>query len=132
MAMPTATISLTIQRPADNVYEFVRDATTFPRYTSLFKAVRPAGPDEWIADTDQGEMSLRFAPQNSFRVLDHHVELRPGVRVLNQMRVLLNGDGAEVLFTVFQRPEMSDAEFVEDRQAVEADLQRLKVLLENG
>jgi hypothetical protein len=128
----TTTISVTIERPADEVYEFVRDATTFPRYTTLFKAVRPAGPDEWIADTDQGEMPLRFAPQNSFRVLDHHVQVRPDVEVLNHMRVLPNSDGAEVLFTLFQRTGMSDAEFAEDRQAVQTDLQRLKSLLENA
>jgi hypothetical protein len=126
------TISVTIERPADEVYEFVRDATTFPQYTTLFKAVRPAGPDEWIADTDQGEMPLRFAPQNSFRVLDHHVQLRPDVEVLNHMRVLPNADGAEVLFTVFQRPGMSDAEFAEDWQAVQTDLQKLKSVLEKG
>jgi hypothetical protein len=130
--MQTRTISVTIERPADQVYEFVRDATTFPRYTTLFKAVRAAGPDSWVADTDQGEMALRFAPQNSFRVLDHHVQLRPDLEVLNHMRVLPNADGAEVLFTVFKRPGMSDTEFEEDRKAVEADLQKLKSVLENG
>jgi hypothetical protein len=130
--MQTTTINVTIERPADDVYEFVRDATTFPRYTTLFKAVRPAGPDHWIADTDQGEMALRFVPPNSFRVLDHHVRLRPDLEVLNHMRVLPNADGAEVLFTVFQRPGMSDAEFAEDRQAVETDLHKLKSVLENA
>jgi hypothetical protein len=130
--MQTRTISVTIERPADQVYEFVRDATTFPRYTSLFKAVRPAGPDNWIADTDQGQMPLRFAPQNGFRVLDHHVQLRPDLEVLNHMRVLPNADGAEVLFTVFQRPGMSDTEFEEDREAVETDLYKLKSVLESG
>jgi hypothetical protein len=132
LSMQTTTINVTIERPADHVYEFVRDATTFPRYTTLFKAVSPAGPDNWIAVTDQGEMALRFAPQNSFRVLDHHVRLRPDLEVLNHMRVLPNGDGAEVIFTLFHRPEMSDAEFAEDRQAVEKDLQKLKSVLENG
>jgi hypothetical protein len=128
--MQTTTISVTIERPADEVYEFVREATNFPKYTTLFKAVRPAGPDNWIADTEQGEMPLRFAPQNSFRVLDHHVRLRPDLEVLNHMRVLPNADGTEVLFTLFQRPGMSDAEFAEDRQAVHTDLQKLKSVLE--
>jgi hypothetical protein len=132
LTMQAATISVTIERPADQVYEFVRDATTFSRYTTLFKAVRPAGPDNWIADTDQGEMALRFAPQNSFRVLDHHVRLRPDLEVLNHMRVLPNADGAEVLFTVFQRPGMTDSEFEEDRKAVETDLYKLKSVLESG
>jgi hypothetical protein len=132
LTMQTTTISVTIERPADEVYEFVREASNFPKYTTLFKAVRAAGSDSWIADTDQGEMALRFAPQNSFRVLDHHVQLKPDLEVLNHMRVLPNADGAEVLFTVFQRPGMSDTEFEEDGKAVETDLHKLKSVLENG
>jgi hypothetical protein len=132
LTMQTTTIGVTIERPADQVYEFVRDATTLPRYTTLFRAVRPAGPDKWIADTDQGEMALRFVPQNSFRVLDHHVRLRPDLEVLNHMRVLPNGHGAEVIFTLFHRPEMSDTEFEEDRKSVETDLHKLKSVLEKG
>jgi hypothetical protein len=132
LSMQTTTISVTIERPPDEVYKFVREATNFPRYTTLFKAVKPAGPDNWIADTDQGEMALRFAPQNSFRILDHHVQLRPDLEVLNHMRVLPNADGAEVLFTLFQRPGMSDAEFAEDHRAVQTDLRKLKSILESG
>jgi len=46
------------------------------------------------------------------------------------MRVFANGEGSEVLFTVYQRPGMSDEAFAEDTKAVRKDLDALKSLLE--
>ncbi len=46
------------------------------------------------------------------------------------MRVVPNGEGAELLFTVFQRPGRSDAQFYEDASLVHRDLHTLKQILE--
>jgi len=46
------------------------------------------------------------------------------------MRVIANGDGAEVLFTLFQSPGVADDQFRRDVELVESDLQTLKGLLE--
>jgi hypothetical protein len=46
------------------------------------------------------------------------------------MRVVTNGTGSEVLFTMFQLPGMSDHQFAEDVAMVARDLQSLKVVLE--
>jgi hypothetical protein len=46
------------------------------------------------------------------------------------MRVFPNGDGAEVLLTIFRRPGTSDEKFGEDTQWVRRDLEALKALLE--
>jgi hypothetical protein len=48
------------------------------------------------------------------------------------MRVLANGDGAEVVFSLFQRPGMSDEEFARDADWVARDLQILKACLEGA
>lgn len=53
-----------------------------------------------------------------------------GTTVCNPMRVFANGEGSEVLFTVYQRPGMSDEAFAEDTKAVRKDLDALKSLLE--
>ncbi|HMN30099.1 MAG TPA: hypothetical protein PKE45_18245 [Caldilineaceae bacterium] len=53
-----------------------------------------------------------------------------GVTVYNPMRVFPNGDGSEVVFTVYRRPGMSGQQFAEDAQAVASDLHQLKRLLE--
>jgi hypothetical protein len=74
---------------------------------------------------------VKFAPRNRFGVMDHDVTLDSGVTVHNPMRVVPNGEGSEFMFTLIRRPGVSDAEFAEDRAAVERDLQRLKELLES-
>jgi hypothetical protein len=46
------------------------------------------------------------------------------------MRVFANGDGAEVLLTVFRQPGTSEEKFAEDTQWVRRDLEALKEVLE--
>ena len=47
------------------------------------------------------------------------------------MRVLPNGGGSEFLFSLFRRPEMSDAQYSVAKAAVENDLKTLKQVLED-
>ena len=47
-------------------------------------------------------------------------------------RVLPNGDGSEVLITVFQQPEMTEAQYQQDLGLVKRDLERLKRVLEGA
>jgi hypothetical protein len=47
------------------------------------------------------------------------------------MRVVANGSGSEVLFTLFQLPGMSEEAFVADAGMVERDLRGLKSRLES-
>ena len=42
------------------------------------------------------------------------------------MRVFQNHNGSELLFTVYQLPDMSDEKFLEDSKLVEKDLKKLK------
>jgi hypothetical protein len=62
--------------------------------------------------------------------MDHAVTVASGETIVNPMRVVPNGTGSEVLFTVFQRPGMSDAQFYEDAALVQRDLETLKRVLE--
>jgi hypothetical protein len=64
-------------------------------------------------------------------VLVHHdVLLDSGATSHNPMRVVPNGDGSEVVFTLLRLPGTSDDQFVADAGAVERDLRQLKILLE--
>ncbi|MEX1028142.1 MAG: hypothetical protein WD049_09085 [Candidatus Paceibacterota bacterium] len=74
-------------------------------------------------ETPTGSVGIPFVPANDFGVLDHVVTLPDGQSVLK--RVVTNGDGSEVMFTLFQHPEMSD-EFARDAGMVEADLRTLR------
>lgn len=75
-------------------------------------------------------MRIRFLPATEFGVLDQLVTLPEGQSILNPMRVVANGEGSEVMFTLFQLPEMSDEQFAKDSQMVEVDLRTLKSVME--
>lgn len=125
----TKTLSIGIACPPSRVYEFVSNATNLPLWASgLCKAVQPAG-DYWLLDTPAGMVKFRFAPSNSFGVLDHFVDTPDG-EVYVPMRVIPNTRGSELLFTLFQSPTMPDGVFAADVLLVEQDLARLKSLLE--
>ena len=84
----------------------------------------------WIAQTPQGPVTVRFIERNDYGVLDHYVTTEDGTEIYNPMRVVANGRGSELSFTLFRRPEMSDAQFEQDAAWVERDLGQLKALLE--
>jgi len=46
------------------------------------------------------------------------------------MRVVANGQGSEVLFTLFRHPPMTEAGFDHDAKVVLADLEKLKAVIE--
>ena len=124
-------VSISIARPPREVYEFASDPRNLPRWAAGLarSEVRPDG-DGWVADAPFGKVRVRFAPRNPYGVMDHDVTLESGVTVHNPMRVVPNGEGSEFVFTLIRQPGTSDAELAKDRAAVEADLQRLKRLLE--
>jgi carbon monoxide dehydrogenase subunit G len=124
-------ISIYIARPPAEVYEFASDPRNLPQWAAGLarSEVRKDG-DEWTADAPFGKVRVRFAPRNSFGIMDHDVTLASGVTVHNPMRVVPNGDGSEFMFTLIRRPGMSDAQLAEDKAAVEKDLKTLKALLE--
>lgn len=48
------------------------------------------------------------------------------------MRVIPNGGGSELRFTVFRRPELTHEMFNEDAETVQSNLAALKKLLETN
>ena len=81
-------------------------------------------------ETSTGWVGICFVPYNEFGILDHIVQLPDGKSILNPMRVVANGDGCEVMFTLFQLPEMDDEQFARDAEMVKADLKTLKAVME--
>jgi Polyketide cyclase / dehydrase and lipid transport len=128
--MRSRTLSVSIDCPPDRVYDFVSNPENIPRWATAFaRSIKRAGA-EWIVETTDGPMEIRFVRWNEFGVLDHTVKLASGVEILNPMRVVSNGTGSEVLFTLFQPRDMSDQKWTEDAGMVERDLRTLKSLLE--
>lgn len=127
---PCRILTIAIERDARDVYAFASQPGNLPRWAAgLGSGVTRAGED-WHVETPQGRLRLRFAPPNDYGVLDHTVTLPEGTEVDVPVRVVPNASGAEVMFTLFRQPGMSDADFERDAEAVKADLATLKRLLE--
>jgi hypothetical protein len=119
-----------INRPFDKVYEFLADPANWNQWAfGLGKNIRRSA-DGWIADADGGVAKVQFTPRNSFGIVDHTVIRPSGQRVYVPMRLISNGSGCELLFTLFREPRMSDAQFASDAGFVQRDLDGLKRLLE--
>ena len=124
-------ISVSINRPAAQVYEFASNPENLPKWAAELSGSIKKVDEDWIAESPMGRVKVKFAEKNKFGVLDHDVTLPSGVKVYNPMRVYPNSDGSELVFTLYRRrPDMSDQEFAEDAKAVEKDLAKLKTLLE--
>jgi hypothetical protein len=86
----------------------------------------------WFVETGSGRVEVAFAGRNEFGVLDHEVMLASGEVVYVPMRVISDGDACEVVLTVRRQPDMTEEDFARDAGLVQADLTRLKRVLEAG
>jgi len=123
-------ISVSIACPPERVYAFAANPENFPRWATAFARAVSRSASGWVVDTPSGPVGIRFVERNDLGVLDHYVST-PGVEILNPMRVVPNGSGSEVTFTLFQRPDMTDAQFADDAAMVARDLRTLKAVLES-
>jgi hypothetical protein len=105
---------MTIERSPLEVYNYVSDPKNLSKWASGLSAA----------------VKVRFVERNKFGVLDHFVSVGAGPEVYMPMRVFPNGDGSEVLITVFRRDGVTEEKFVDDTQWVRRDLEALKQLLE--
>ena len=122
-------ISVSINRPAVQVYGFASNPENLPKWAAGLSGSIRKDNEDWIAEAPMGSVKVKFAEENPFGVLDHEVTLPSGVKVYNPMRVFPNNDGSELVFTLYRRPDVSDQEFAEDAKSVEKDLAKLKTLL---
>lgn len=115
----------------DEVYAFASDPMNLPRWaTGLGGGIEPQD-DHWLIPSPQGQAILRFAPRNEWGVLDHQVTLPDGTKVDVPMRVVANGEGCLLIFTLFHLPSMDQQTFENDTALVRKDLAALKQLLES-
>jgi hypothetical protein len=130
MLHESRTISIRIDREPATVYRFVADLANFPGWANSFCLAISLTPDGWLARTPQGPVTIRIAPPNDFGVLDHYVTPAGGAELYVPLRVVANGTGSEVIFTLFRLPGMSAEAFAADARLVEQDLATLKAVME--
>lgn len=130
--MKSKTITISINAAPVKVYAFASNPANLPRWIPSFVRSVAVVNGEWVIQTPEGPATWRFVEKNEFGVLDHTIRLASGLEIFNPMRVVPNGAGSEVVFILFQRPNVSDEEYAEDAKAVESDLQMLKRVMESS
>ena len=125
------TVSVSVDRPPAQVHAYVVDARNLPEWARGFaRSVRPDG-DRWVVETADGPVHLQFVEPNPYGVADHRVTA-DGLDVVMPARVVPNGAGSEVVFTVLRPPGTSDDDFARDVALVEQDLRTLRDRLESS
>ena len=128
--MKSQTITVYIEAPFDRVYAFASRVENMPLWApSFFRKVSREG-GEWVVDSPFGKATVAFVQPNLFGVLDHTVRLPSGQEFFNPMRLIANGSGCEIIFTLFQTDGMSELDFVRDAALVKGDLNALRQLME--
>jgi uncharacterized protein YndB with AHSA1/START domain len=129
--MLMSTISVAVNASPERVYAYCSDPKNLPHWIPSFaKSVERVG-SRWVVQTSAGAAEIEFVASNTFGVLDHHVTLPDGAKVDNVLRVIPNGMGSEVTFTLFQRPGVTDDAYQKDADMVRGDLATLKRVLES-
>lgn len=125
-------LGVTIDRSAAEVYAFAADPANLPEWSpGLADGEITIDGEVLTMDSPLGCVTVVFATANELGVLDHVVTLPSGEAVLNPVRVSPNADGADVMFTVHRRAEMSADDFDTDCATVQRDLDTLRTLLES-
>lgn len=128
--LETRIIDIVVDRPMDEAYAFASRPENFPEWAAGMSSSLQREGDRWLAETPLGQATVRFSPPNAFGVLDHWVML-PGKPVIYiPLRMIENGNGTQVMLTLFRQPGMDDMNFDQDAAMVRKDLSALKRLLE--
>ncbi len=126
----TLQLAVHVDRSAEEVYRFVADPAHLPQWAAGLGGAIEHRDGRWFADSPLGEVEVRFVLENPYGVLDHDVTLPDGTTVTNPLRVLPDGAGCEVVFSLRRGEGVTDEAFDADAAAVRTDLATLKRLME--
>ena len=127
---PNCTLSVSINRAWTEVYAYASDPANLTYWAAGLGTEFEHNGENWTFRTPGGDpVRMRFTIRNDYGVLDHDVILSDRT-VHVPLRVVPNGDGAEVTFLLLQTPDLSDTDLERDAAAVRKDLDTLKRLLE--
>lgn len=127
---PVRHLSTSIARSAEDAYAYLADPANLPSWAAGLGGSVLEEDGVLVVEGDLGRVEVAFVERNDFGVLDHTVTLSSGEAFLNPLRVIPNGEGCEVVFTLFRMPGVDDAAFESDAAAVTRDLATLKAILE--
>src|SRR4051812_48253361 len=100
--MRTKTLSITISRPWKDVFDFLADAENLPRWNRGYCRQLKKQAGKWCMDSPLGEVQVQLITDHFSGVLDQQIIPSTGPAFRVPLRVLENGEGSEVVMTVFR------------------------------
>lgn len=125
------TISVSIARPCDEVFAFLADPETYPRWAAVTGRFERLEEGLYRADTDSGPRLIAFRNDPRYGILDHAFYQEGEEPRFDPMRVVPNGAGTELIYTFIQREGMDEVLFASTIEWIRTDLLTLKSLLES-
>jgi hypothetical protein len=123
-------LSISVARDARRAYDFLSRPENFPKWASGLAGSLEKTGCEWLAQTPAGPLKVRFSERNDLGILDHWVSPQAGGEIYIPLRIIPNGEGCELVLTLFRQPGMDDEKFAADAAWVRRDLKAAKKLLE--
>jgi hypothetical protein len=130
MTSLSRTITIGINRTWREVYAFASRPENMAVWASGLGHSLQQLDGKWRAEGPDGPVNVVFTPTNDFGVLDHTVITASGAEIYVPMRVIANGQGSEILLTLFRLGDITDEQFERDAEWVNRDLRTLKTLME--
>ncbi len=120
------TRSISIAASPRAVFDVVSDPQALPRWAPGFaRAVRVEG-DEWIVETEQGEIRVTVRTSPDHGTFDLLTGENQGVFT----RVLPNGEGSEYQFTMLFPADVPEDAVAAQMTVVEGELEAVRALCE--
>jgi hypothetical protein len=122
------TSSISIAAPPADVFEFVAEPTNLPRWAPAFaSSIRPDG-ERWIVSSSTGEAPIVVAADKTARTVDI---LADADRTRGAFaRILPNGGGSEMLFSLLFGTEASADEVAAQMLTVRDELEAVRRFVE--
>jgi hypothetical protein len=133
----TSTVTVTIDAPYEQVARELADAAHHPDWANEFFAgpARPAERDEYIAPVPMmgGDVHFRIDADTERGIFDHY--LAPVGQDYGDplpVRLIRNGDGADVLWTLSRPPGLPDEQWRIGLASMQRELHNLKARVESA
>ena len=124
--------SVDIQAPLGRVFDFLANPLNWPQYAVVNLRTVSPGQDGWCnAVTAFGEGQIKVSPVEEWGILDH-VWQDPQATWKVYSRVVPNGGGTTVMFTLFQPAIMDDAQFDHAMSQMDIEMAELKMIMERA
>jgi ketosteroid isomerase-like protein len=124
--------SVDIQAPFERVFGFLANPMNWPRYAVVnLHSVSPGECGWFKMVTKFGHGEIRVNPVKELGIIDHDWR-DPQASWTVPARIVANGDGVTVMYTLFQPPVMTGPQFDQAMKEMDIEMNKLREILESS